>query len=316
MKYSVSVIIVSYNVRELLLNCLERLGSNGGSFPMEVILVDNASTDGTAEALADLKEKYGQWHLILNRKNTGFARACNQGAQIAAGEYLLFLNPDTVTEPRTIERMVDHLKTHPTAGVLGPKLVYSDGSRQLTCGPPLSIVHSISESFRLHNLSRRLFGGSHYMSWDHESPKEVGWVSGGCLLIEKKLFEELEGFDENFFIFTEDMDLCLRARKTGKQVLYWPCVQIVHLEAQSLRKARTVSLIRRYQGRLYYFKKHHGTVVSILHRFIFSAASFTESVVVLFLGMVKQDGEYFRILDAHLRACVNVWFLEIPGNRY
>jgi len=309
---TISVIIVSFNVKDHLIRCLESLEREENRGLVDIIVVDNASWDGTLKILEGFLSDSVKTKAISNKENVGFARACNQGAKINGGEYLLFLNPDTVVPAGTLGALAEYMDRNQDVSIIGPRITYPDGSLQMSCGTRLSLKNSLFESFRLWVFSRRLFGGSHYRSWDHDSTRDVDWISGGCMMIKKEIFFELGGFDENYFLYTEDMDLCLRARLKGYRVVYWPKVYATHHEAQSSKVVRTYALTSRYRSRLYYFKKHHGNFMSQVHRLVFASASLFESMVVGVLGLFLRDREYFEILRAHLGAVLRIWFMVIP----
>lgn len=309
----VSCIIVSFNVRELLKDCLESLRVEREHLSIEIVIVDNASSDGSPEMLSELGKEDSDLRIVLNAENVGFAAACNQGADLAEGDILIFLNPDTIVPAGTTKGMLDFIAADPDVGIVGPRIEYPDGSLQFSCGEELDLRYSFFEAFRLWTVSPRLFGGGRYMSWRHDEVRDVGWVSGGCLMIRRTLFRELHGFDETFFLYTEDMDLCLRAKRMGRRVVYWPNARILHSEAKSAVQLRGDSLVRRYRARLYYFKKHHGIGSSLLLRLIFFASSLAESIVVGVAALLRRDGAYLDIMRAHLAAAIRVLFLSVPS---
>jgi GT2 family glycosyltransferase len=306
----VSLIIVSFNVKELLKECLDNLFSKDISFPLEIIVVDNASTDGTVEMLTrDISSKVKK---IFNKNNFGFARACNQGAKLSSGGQYLFLNPDTIVRPEQIQKLSEYLSMHPDVGILGPRILNKDGSLQLTCGPIPSPRGTMFEALRLSRISSKLFGGYQYMSWAHDTPRKVGWVSGACLLIGRELFHEEGGFDENFLLYAEDVDLCIRIGRQGFKVLYWPEVCIIHLGAQSSRKVRSQALVMGYQSKLYYLQKHHGRIQCVGLRAIFILSSILTVIAALTAALLNRNNEYIGIARAHLMAAVQLLSLQIP----
>jgi GT2 family glycosyltransferase len=306
----VSIIIVSYNIKGLLEECLNNLLSTDNSFPLEIIVVDNASIDGTIDMLS--QKISSKVKTILNKDNLGFAKACNQGAKLSLGEQFLFLNPDTIARSEQIQKISEYLDMHPDVGVLGPKILYPDGSLQLTCGQVPRLRWTIFEALRLSRISSKLFGGYRYMSWGHDTTREVGWVSGACLIIGRELFYNVGGFDENFFLYGEDADLCLRVGWKGFKVVYWPEVCIIHLEGQSSRKVRAKALIMGYGSILYYFRKHHGRIQCATLRAIFIISSVLTVMGALTAALLNRNREYVGIARAHLMAAVQLFSLQIP----
>lgn len=312
MKARVSIIIISFNVKDLLKNCIESLKREAQEVPLEVIVVDNDSSDGTKEILEDMQGNSQQLKVILNTENRGFATANNQGASQSSGEYLLFLNPDTVVQPGLVASLAEYLDRHADVGIVGPQIVYPDGSLQLSCGKIPSLHCTILEAFQLWRVSRTFFGGYRYAAWEHDSLRKVGWVSGACLMIRRNLFGCIGGFDENFFLYAEDADLCLRAMKKGFHVIYFPYSTLIHYEGQSSRKVRDQSLLRGYQSKLYFFKKHAGNPHILILRLTFCVSSFVKSVVASIAARAFRNREYFLISKAHLSAMLRVLFLAVP----
>ncbi|QQG40434.1 MAG: glycosyltransferase family 2 protein [Candidatus Levyibacteriota bacterium] len=238
-----SICILSYNTKSLTLQCLKSLEDQYkeeiNKKILEIIVVDNASTDGSAEAISNFQ-------LIKNKENVGFSKGCNVGAKAAKGEYVLFLNSDTEVNDRGLLRMVKYLKQHQDVGILGGRLLNENGSAQLSAG----------RFYTLLNIFIMLFGGERF-GFLRSSPIEiceVDWVMGASLMIKKELFDKLNGFDENFFMYIEDMELCYRVKKMGYKVVFYPDVQIIHKKLGSSN--RTFAVIYIYKGILYFYKKH------------------------------------------------------------
>ncbi|HXM77782.1 MAG TPA: glycosyltransferase family 2 protein [Thermoanaerobaculia bacterium] len=226
----VSICIVSLNCWEVLRDCLESLRASPDYASWEVILVDNASTDGTADAAARL---YPEVRLIRNNRNVGFTRATNQGFRVSTGRYLLWLNPDTLVAPDSIRKLVGFLESNEEAAVVGPKVLNGDGSFQAQCrrglpSPSASLFHML----RFDRLwpKRRAVGEYllTYLPIDESAP--VVSVSGCCLLCRRSVWDRIGPLDEAMFGFGEDIDWCMRARDAGWQVWYWPGTSIVHLK--------------------------------------------------------------------------------------
>lgn len=241
-----SIIILSYNTKNLLLKCVQSVireyGEQIKRDELELIVVDNDSVDDSVQAIEKIKEV----KLIKNRENFGFSKGNNIGARQAKGEYILFLNSDTKVEDQGFLKMVDFLDQNRKIGILGGKLLNSDGSQQLSCG----------NFYNLFNLTVTLLGGERIGLIRKKFAKiqKVDWVSGASLMIRKKLFEKLNGFDENLFMYMEDMELCFRAKKLGFQTYFYPDIRIVHQELGSSNRAFAVNQI--YKGLLYFYKKH------------------------------------------------------------
>ncbi len=247
-----SVCIVSWNVREDLLSCLRSLRGAEGDIRAEVIVVDNASTDGSVEAI---RHRFPHVKLIRNNENRGFAAASNQGLAAAGGELLLLLNPDTVLPPGALVELHQAAAQDPGAGIIGPKLVNPDGSLQHSCRRfPTPMAALFRHTFLGRLFPRNRWSAEYVMAdWDHTEPREVDWVSGACMLIRRNLYEAIGPLDEGFFWGSEDVDYCFRARRAGRQVLYTPRPAIVHRVGASTNRVpiRTLLRFHRSMHRLY-----------------------------------------------------------------
>jgi GT2 family glycosyltransferase len=223
-----SIIIVNWNTRVLLMECLDSIKKNQPLFAYETIVVDNASGDDSA---ATIKNEYPGIRVIENQANCGFAAANNQGAQAAAAPLLLFLNPDTLVHPNTLAGAVSFMKQHPAAGVMGCRTLNGNGSLQATAFAfpgKLRIFAYVSGLNRFFKLSRFT---------DHSTLCTPDYVQGSFLIIRKEIFEKCGGFDESFFLYAEETDLCLRVKASGALIYYYPDVSITHYGGGSGRNS-------------------------------------------------------------------------------
>ncbi len=234
---SISVVVVSYNVRPFLDHCLRSLqrASQGGD--VQIIVVDNASSDRSAEMV---EERYPDVLLIRNRENIGFARANNLAFEKACGDFVLILNPDSFVQEDTLSILAERLMRMPDVGAVGPKIILPDGRfepRSMRGFPTpwaaFSYLTGLSALFpRSRTFSRYLLT---YL--DPESENDVGALSGCCMMVRKSILEALGGFDGDYFMYGEDLDLCYRIRKTGFRILYTPATKIVHFKGESTRRS-------------------------------------------------------------------------------
>ena len=249
----VSVIIVSYNNKKLLRDCLQSVIDNTKGVSYEIIVVDNNSTDGSQEMLREL---YPDVTLLCNEENIGFSRANNQGYKRSSGGYLLFLNSDTLILGNAVEKMTMYLKENPGVEILGPKI--------------LNIHHQPTRSYMRFLDAKKLFLGSkhikffvdvekhriHFPVYDYNSIQKVPWLSGACLMITRNVFEEAGLFDEHYFLYLEDMDLCLQVNRLGYDVVYFPLVEIIHMFGGSSNQ-HPDQLHKLYDNSMaYYFRKN------------------------------------------------------------
>ncbi len=227
----VSIIIVSYNTRELLRACLNSIYEHVRGVTFEIVVVDNASSDGTVEMVHN---EYPAVKLISSKKNLGFGVANNVGAQKSHGSFLVFLNSDTVLHEDTISVLLGYLQKTQRAGIVGPAVYLPDGTLQpRTCGNYPKIRVIINDALLLSKLfpGNRYFQGMHLEENALDSRKEiveVEWISGVCMLTTKRLFHQVGGFDPDYFMYTEDVDLCRRIRKNGWSVFRINSTSIVH----------------------------------------------------------------------------------------
>jgi len=253
-----SIIIVSYNTKELLVDCINSIEENLQQTEYEILIVDNNSVDGSVRLL---KSKYPNVKLIENNYNAGFAKANNQGLLLSSAEYILLLNSDTVILGEAIGTLVNFLETHQQAAICGPKLLNSDMTLQLPCrrGFP-RFVNSISHFLGFDRLlpKNRIFGGYLMTYMDSSIDHEVDAVSGACMLIRKDVLSTIGGLlDEAFFMHFEDIDLCFRAKKYGYKVYYIHNAEVIHLKGQS-SKLRSEGVTRNFfDSALIYFKKNY-----------------------------------------------------------
>lgn len=243
----ISVIIVSYNTKHLTERCLASLvrSLKISKLTWEIILVDNVSTDGTREML---KKKFPKVRTIFNRTNVGFGRANNQGIRVATGDYVLLLNSDTIVLDNAIGKLVSFGRQHPNA-FIGPKLLNPDKTPQTSCGP----------FFSLPVVFAALFLKGDYIGltrWSPHRTQKVDWVSGACILAPRKLFLQDLLFDEQIFMYMEEIDLLMRAKAKGYPTYFYPRSLIVHLGAASSTNKRKGPVLNIYRGFLYLYRKH------------------------------------------------------------
>ena len=263
---SVSVIIVSYNVKRYVTHCIETVLCSDYIGEKEIIVVDNNSFDETSQYL---RETFPEIKLIENQKNVGFGKAVNHAAETATGEYLLILNPDTILQENTISTFVNYLKTHSEVGLIGPKIINPDGTLQLTCKrsfPTLSVALPKLLGFSKIFPQTKWAGKYNLTYLDPNKIHSVDAVSGSCIFIRKTLFHEIDGFDEQFFLFGEDLDLCFRMKQKGHEIHYVPSTQILHYKGESVKFAPYDSRSAFYNAMILFYKKHFSKSQNTLFR--------------------------------------------------
>ena len=256
----VSVGIVSWNVADDLRRCLDSLRSQESPPALEVIVADNASSD---DSVRMVREQFPEVELIENDENLGFAKATNQTLSAAEGRYLMMLNPDTVLEEESLRKLVAVADDHPEAGIVAPKLVYPDGCLQYSCRRFPTISAAVFRNTILGRLFPRARSAAEYVmaDWDHESEREVDWVSGACMMIRREAFEEVGRLDEEFVWGSEDVDYCLRMHRGGWKVLFTPVTQVVHAVGRSTDQAVVPTIVRTHRGMYLLYSKHFASNV-------------------------------------------------------
>lgn len=260
-----SILIVTYNSARLIGSLLDRLQAELADLAAEVVIVDNASRDGTA----DLVRREHPWaNLVASPENLGFAAGNNLAAQQARGRILLLLNPDAVPEPGALARGIALMDQHPDAGLAGGELRGPDGSRQ----PSARMFPTLrDELFTLSGLAARypqsrLFARLDRRWADPEQPALVDWIPGAFVFIPAALFARLGGFDERFFMYYEEVDLCRRIRQAGYRIYYWPELKAMHIGGESAKTVQQARVSKagsqleswRMRSGLLYYRKHHG----------------------------------------------------------
>ncbi len=253
-----SVIIVSWNVRDLLLACLAALpAAIGEALLYEIIVVDNASSDGTVAAV---EAAFPEVKIIANRDNVGFTAGNNQGLAEARGRYLLFLNPDTRPLPGSIAELVRFLETSPDVGIVGPRLWYGDGSPQPNRRRFPTRFTLFTESTIIQHYCPNLAHFQWFIMADRpdDMTQDVDWLVGAALLARREVYEQIGPWDESFFMYSEELDWCKRAKEAGWRIAYHPAAEIIHFEGKSSEQAVARRDIAFFSSRVRYTQKYYG----------------------------------------------------------
>ena len=251
----VSIIIVAWNVRELLYNCIKSVYERTEGISFEVIYVDNASEDGSVEKV---RQEFPEVKIIENEENKGFIIANNQGIEIAEGRYVLLLNSDTFVIDNAIAKTVEFADAHPEAAVVGCKTLNPDGSLQRSAFMSHSIFNMFLYATYLYKLfSKSKFFGREFMTWwDFDSVREVETVRGCFALLRKEAIEQVGLMDDIYFVYGDDIDWCHRFRQKGWKVLFVPEPKIIHYGGETTKKQLTEQfLFQLYGSKLIFMKK-------------------------------------------------------------
>lgn len=258
-----SIIIVSWNVRELLRSCLLSIECEKGSLAVEVIVVDSASSDGSVDLLAS---EFPQVIFLPQPENVGFPRGNNIGLAQARGRTLLLLNPDTEVMDQALSKMVTFMDSHPDTGALGPQLINTDGTIQSSRRRFPTMATGFFESTWLEPLVPGVLSHYHALDIADDVIAEVDWVVGACILVPRAVYETVGPMDEAYFMYSEELDWCRRIKDAGWQVVYYPEAQVLHHYGKSSEQAVTNRHINFQRAKLRYFRKHHGRGAALLIR--------------------------------------------------
>lgn len=317
MKYNdiiLSIIIVNWNTKDHLENCLKSIYENTKNITFEIIVVDNASSDGSVEMV---RSKFPYVTLIENKENLGFGAANNQGIKTSKGKYILILNPDTVILPGCLDRLMGFLGQYSDVGAVGPKILNPDKTIQITCARNFPTL--LTEFFWLTTLVRRFpknrVIGYYLMSyWDHDDRREVNCLSGACMMVRKDVLEKLELFDEDYFMYGEDVDLCYRIKKASWQIWYLSEAQIIHYGGASSKKISESAAIYDRKAIQLFFRKHYGKLVTGLYRlmcFFISFGMVLSSGLILLFPFIKQRLKVKKIFLEN--KAILLWALKLKG---
>jgi len=279
---SVDVIIVTYNSEALIKKCLESL-FNDREHIGKVVVVDNASFDGTVGEV----RKFNGVELIELKQNTGFSRASNLAFKRTSSKYVMFLNPDCFAAACAVSRLFDRVVLSGDDCIIGPLILNADMSLQFSARSFHSLITQFSESFFLYRIfpGSRIFGSYFLKYEDHSRELEPDWITGAVMLIPRKLFESAGLFDERFFMFEEDADLCYKARRLGYRVVYYPVSTFIHCDAGSFGEGdeyRRLKMV--YSSRLKYYRKYMGEIRTILF-LIFVRIGFLSRSLIFLLSL-------------------------------
>lgn len=252
----VSVVIVSWNVCELLRACLQAIVRGRKMLDLEIIVVDSGSTDASA---AMVRQAFPWVKLVTCDENVGFPKGNNLGITRASGRHILLLNPDTEVQAGALSTMADYLEKHPDVGVVGPQLLNPDGSVQSSRRRFPTLATAFLESTWLQDIAPKAVLHRYYaLDLPDGEPAEVDWLTGACLMVRRQVVDEVGGLDEAYFMYSEELDWCRRIKAAGWRVVYVPAAQVLHHVGKSSEQAVTARHVNFQRAKLRYFRKYHG----------------------------------------------------------
>jgi len=303
-KVDLSVIIVNWNTKNLLLNCLDSVFKTIKEISFEIWVVDNGSTDGSVEAV---KSKFPSVKIIKNKKNLGFAKANNQALKQISGRYAVLLNTDTILTDGALEKIFFFMEDNPEVGICGGQLLNEDGSKQRCFGNvPTLITDLLSKSLLEILFPKRYFSKRQ----KYEIPTEVESITGACMVVRKKAIDEIGLLDEKFFLYYEETDWCYRMRQKGWKVFYHPQAYIYHLRGKSSEKTQNKAIIEFWKSRYNFFKKHYGDK----KKFFLETGLLIKLIINILLYSLLTVITFFnKKFTTRLKRCVHIFIWHIRG---
>lgn len=262
---SLSILIVTYNSREEIGACLESLIEAPPLLEHEIVVIDNASADGTP---AFVRGRWPAVHVLEAGRNLGFAGANNLGFHHSSGELVLLLNPDTIVGRGSLDALTSALRSRPGVAAAGPRLIDRAGRAELSFGSMPSPFIELRQKMLVRGHQLQLPGISSMVEKMTREPREVDWVSGACLLVRRAQASAAGLLDERFFMYLEDVDFCAALRAHGGTVLFVPQAQVTHLRGQSRRSARTATEQAYRRSQLAFYEKHHPGWAPVLRAYL------------------------------------------------
>ncbi|MBV7340255.1 glycosyltransferase family 2 protein [Chloroflexi bacterium TSY] len=260
-----SIVIINWNTRDLLKACLESVDEERSALTdlgIETIVVDNASSDDSVQML---QEQFSWVKLIENDNNLGFARANNQAIAISQGEYVLLLNSDTIVKSGALKTLIQFMEQNPDAGACGSRLLNPNGTLQISCSPAPTVWSELYRLLYLDNLYPLAIYRMH--GWSTSEPRLVDNVQGAAMLLRRRVIETVGVLDDQYFMYTEEVDLCRRIRVAGWKIYWVPQSRIIHYGGQSSKQIAAEMFLHLYLSKLIYIRKHYGQTYGSLYKF-------------------------------------------------
>ena len=309
-----SIIIVNRNTKELLLDCIGSVYATVPPLSFEIMLVDNASSDGSVEAL---RRAFPDVGIMSNERNLGFAKANNLAVRQAHGRYVALLNTDAVLTPLSIATIVDFMDRNPKAAICGGQLLNADGTMQNSIANIPTLATELLNKSLLRRLFPRRYPGKE-SRFDH--PVEVESIIGACMVVAKKAIDMVGLLDESYFFFFEETDWCMLMKKNGWSVFFHPQAHIFHLQGRTAKKNIVAARIEYWKSRYIFFRKHYSSVIWVLLATCLIVKLFVSLLVQLVACPVSRGartrlGINTRLLFWHLLGCPAGWGLASKADQ-
>lgn len=290
-----SIIVVSYNVSELLTACLISIQKTCGIVDYEIIVTDNASSDGS---VSTVKKEFPSVRLVENHENLGFARANNQAFEICTGKYVLLLNPDTIVGPGSIKNVLDFMKQTPDCGLAGCRQVGSDGKPQWSIRSFHTLFGNLLWAFGLDRLFRNEHKESTYY---RVKPFQIGYPTGAFMMVRREALNGMQLFNENFFMYSEEPDLAMRLKRSGWLSYFVPSAEIIHYEGQSTKNKSEEMFLQLHRSHLLFYKLYYSKPYAIMLQLTWGLVVFNTWAVSVTLASIGRGQERARLFGRALR---------------
>jgi hypothetical protein len=280
-----SIVIVSWNVKEYLVSCLRSIEENGPNHEFEIIVVDNASADGSVDAVRD---SFPQVDVIANKDNRGFAAANNQGIEKSQGQYLLLLNPDTIVHPGSLDILIKFMDYDKDVGACGPKLLNEDRTTQRSVRrfPTFRAALYRHTIFRRIGLFRRQYKRWLMKDFSYDTQTELDQLMGAALMVRRSVMDQVGWMDERFFMYYEEVDFCYRVKKAGWRVVFVPAAMITHFGGRSSAQIPVENSAMFLTSMLKFFRKNRGVFVTGLFDILFKPAVVLKYINNIVVGLL------------------------------
>lgn len=292
----ISIVIVSWNTKDFLLECLESIKAQPPSVSMEIIVVDNASTDGSPEAV---ENKYPDVHLIKNDQNYGFAKANNIGLKESKGRYLCLINSDVKVMPECLTYLYEYIENNPSIGMIGPRILNADLTLQCTCRHFPSLWNGFCSATALYRIfpQSKIFSSDQMFYFKHDFAREIDVLAGCFLMVRRKAFEQVGYLDDQFFMYAEDIDWCKRFWQTGWSIVFFPAAVSVHYGGASSANEPLRFSMAQERSLLQYWTKHHSMLSKILLFCLLVLQHTLRILPVAFLYVFKPQARKTKLLQ-------------------
>lgn len=286
-----SIVLLNYNTKELTINCLNSIFDNPPSTEYKVVLVDNASADGSVD---EVKKMFKNIKVIQNKKNLGFSAGNNIGLKSIDSDYYLLINSDTLVQKDSLDNMLKFMESHLEFGVISCKLLNPDRSFQPNAGQLPNPINTFLWVSNLDIVSTNAYQArskSYY-----KNGREVGWVSGAVMLIKDEVLKKAGYLDEGIFMYGEDVEFCMRVKKNGFRVGWTDTAEVIHIGGASSKSPRFRQWLGEFRGLLYIYNKYYGNIISIMMRCVFYVFILFRALVFTLMGNLNFGRTYAKVV--------------------